>query len=89
VVELNKEDYLLVSFKQSKSSIGLLMLQNLNNDQVPNPNEKYQIGDEVDVSVVSITESGFILIVPASQVAPAGQKTKAGTSQRQETSSLS
>lgn len=40
-VELNKEDYLLVSFKQSKQSIGLLMMQNLNNDQVPCPNGKY------------------------------------------------
>lgn len=52
VVELNKEDYLLVSFKQSKTSIGLLMMQNLNGDQVPNPNEKYQVGDEIDVKVV-------------------------------------
>lgn len=40
-VELNKEDYLLVSFKQSKQSIGILMMQNLNNDQVPCPNGKY------------------------------------------------
>lgn len=31
-VELNKEDYLLISFKQSKSSIGFLMMQNLNGD---------------------------------------------------------
>ena len=63
-VELNKEDYLLVSFKQSKQSIGLLMMQNLNNDQVPCPNGKYQTGDELEVKVTSITEDGFILTIP-------------------------
>jgi hypothetical protein len=31
-VELNKDDYLLVSFKQSKQTIGVLMMQGLNND---------------------------------------------------------
>lgn len=63
-VELNKDDYLLVSFKQNKQSIGVLMLQGLNDDQVPHPNSKYHMGDEVDVKVVSIAENGFILSVP-------------------------
>lgn len=31
-VELNKEDYLLVSFKQSRTCIGLLMTQSFNDD---------------------------------------------------------
>ena len=56
---------MLVSFKQSKQSIGLLMMQNLNNDQrQPHPNEKYQMGDEVDITVLDVTETGFILTVP-------------------------
>ena len=41
------------------------MMQGINNDTVPSPNEKYQIGDEVDVKVTQITESGFVLTVPA------------------------
>lgn len=64
-VELNKDDYLLVSFKQSKQTIGVLMMQGLNNDQVPHPNSKYNMGDEIEVKVVSIAENGFILTVPA------------------------
>lgn len=39
-------------------------MQNLNGDQVPNPNEKYQVGDEIDVKVISIAENGFVLTVP-------------------------
>jgi len=41
IVELNKEDYLIVSFKQNRKQIGLLQMQPFNNDKVPNPNEKY------------------------------------------------
>lgn len=88
VVELNKEDYLLVSFKQSKTSIGLLMMQSLNNDQVPHPNEKFQIGDEIDVNVISITDNGFILTVPVQSQISAKSKSKGGDVLRMETSSL-
>lgn len=48
-VELNKEDYLIVSFKSNKRKFGLLLCQSFNNDIVPNPNDKYQINDEVEV----------------------------------------
>lgn len=85
VVELNKEEYLLVSFKQSKSSIGLLMMQSLNGDQVPNPNEKYQVGDEVEVKVISVTENGFVLTVPVIQVR---EKKSKGPSQKQDSATL-
>lgn len=40
------------------------MTQKLNNDKVPNPNEKYSMGDEVEVTVLEITESGFVLTLP-------------------------
>lgn len=49
IVELNKEDYLIISFKQNRKQLGLIKLQSFNNDQVPNPNEKYNIDDELDV----------------------------------------
>ncbi len=40
------------------------MIQSLNNDQVPHPNSKYNMGDEVDIRVISVAENGFILTVP-------------------------
>lgn len=85
-VELNKDDYLLVSFKQNKQRIGVLMLQSLNNDQVPHPNAKYNMGDEIDVKVISVADNGFILTVPvASNALP---KLKSGTSSRVDVSTL-
>lgn len=50
------------------------MMQNFNNDQVPNPNDKYQMGDEVDVKVVSIGDNGFILAIPAALTQPVKSK---------------
>jgi hypothetical protein len=43
------------------------MLQNLNNDQVPHPNSKYNMGDELDVKVLTIADNGFVLTVPITQ----------------------
>jgi ribosomal protein S1 len=40
------------------------MCQSFNNDHSENPNEKYQIGDELDVQVVEISETGFYLNTP-------------------------
>jgi ribosomal protein S1 len=40
------------------------MLQSLNGDQTPNPNEKYQVGEEIDVKVHQLIEGGFILTTP-------------------------
>lgn len=86
-VELNKDDYLLVSFKQNKQRIGVLMLQSLNNDQVPHPNAKYNMGDEVDVKVISVAENGFILTVPVQSNASL-PKLKTGSSSRVDVSTL-
>ena len=88
VIELNKEDCLLVSFKQSKNFIGMLMTQNLNDDQRPNPNEKYQIGDEIDVRVYQITESGFVLTVPVTAPKVAAAKIKSSSSIKIDSNSL-
>lgn len=64
VVELNKEHYLIVSYKSNPNQFGLVMCQSFNSDESENPNEKYSIGDEIDVQVIEETESGFILNVP-------------------------
>lgn len=64
VVELNKEDYLLISFKQSKGQIGILQMQSFNGDDSSNPNDKLQVGDEVDVRVIGLNENSFILTTP-------------------------
>ena len=44
------------------------MTQPLNNDLVPNPNEKYVFGDEIEVQVIDITETGNVLTIPNTQV---------------------
>lgn len=44
------------------------MCQSFNNDESENPNEKYSIGDEIDVHVLEETDSGFYLNVPVLQV---------------------
>lgn len=63
------------------------MMQSLNNDQVPNPNEKYQIGDEIEVKVHSIpSDNGLILTYPAQ--APQVIKTKAPGSSKLDVASL-
>jgi ribosomal protein S1 len=86
-VELNKEDYLLVSFKQSKTCIGLLMMQSFNDDHLPSPNEKHQIGDEIEVRVIQNTETGYVLTVPVAGSQQAKPKIKSSSS-KQELSSL-
>jgi predicted RNA-binding protein with RPS1 domain len=67
IVELNKDDYVLVSFKQNRQAIGLIMMQNLNNDQVPNPNAALNMGDELEVKVLEQADNGYFLAVPVIQ----------------------
>lgn len=68
IVQLNKEDYLIVTFKGiSGDHIGIVQCQSFNQDEVTNPNEQYSIGDELDVEMVEQTENGFVLCIPAAQ----------------------
>lgn len=78
---------MLVSFKQNKQRIGVLMMQSLNNDQVPHPNAKFNMGDEIDVKVISVADNGFILTVPTTTSASL-PKIKSGTSSRIDVSTL-
>ena len=41
-----------------------MTLNTFNNDK-PLANEKYQMGEEVDVTVVDFNDSGFILTIPS------------------------
>jgi protein involved in polysaccharide export with SLBB domain len=40
------------------------MMQNLNNDQRPNPNEALNMGDELEVRVLEQAENGYYLTLP-------------------------
>jgi predicted RNA-binding protein with RPS1 domain len=39
-------------------------MQSFNGDEATNPNDKLQVGDEVDVKVIGLNENGFILTTP-------------------------
>jgi hypothetical protein len=49
---LNKEDYLIVTFKGVAGHVGILQCQGFNSDETTSPNEAYSIGDELDVEMV-------------------------------------
>lgn len=51
------------------------MMQTFNNDHAQNPNEKLQIGDEVDFQVLKTTDSGIVITVPV-PVAADGEVSK-------------
>ena len=57
IVELNKDNYLIVSIKNNRKKFGVCILQNFNQD-----NEVSQpiIGDEIEVQVVGSTEEGLL-----------------------------
>jgi hypothetical protein len=63
------------------------MMQSLNNDQVPHPNAKYNMGDEIDVKVISVADNGFILTIPTSTNISL-PKLKSGSSSRVDISTL-
>ena len=49
MVELSKEEYIIVSCKHNRNILGLCMMQSFNKDDAQNLNEKHHIGDELDV----------------------------------------
>ena len=49
IVELNKDQYLIVSMKSSRKTLGICMANNFNNDSL-SP-ESLSIGDEIEVLV--------------------------------------
>lgn len=70
-VELSKEDYIIASLKGHKT-LAICMMNSFNNDNEINANEKYHIGDEVDLQVFKNTDSGLVLATPV--IAPVETK---------------
>jgi ribosomal protein S1 len=64
------------------------MMQSLNNDQVPHPNAKYNMGDEIDVKVISVADNGFILTIPTSTNTSLPKLKSATSSSRVDVSTL-
>lgn len=56
VVELNKGRYLVVSFKSSRNTLGLILNGNFNNDSADDTSP--QIGDEIEVVVHRFNSDG-------------------------------
>ena len=67
------------------------MMQNLNNDQVPNPNAALNMGDELEVRALEQAGNGYFLAVPVIQANAklARDSGKASFGLKQEPSSLS
>jgi len=53
VVELNKEDYLVVACKTNRQILGYLSLMHFNRDDRQNPHQNIEIGDEFEGEVVA------------------------------------
>ena len=49
IIELNKDGYLIVSFKNQRKSLGICLTSNFNQDQESSTD--FQIGEEIDVIV--------------------------------------
>ena len=72
VVELNKEQYLVVSLKADRSKIGVCVLHGLSAES-HSIYQRYSIGDEIDVKVIGSKlatpeEGKFILTQPRLQI---------------------
>jgi ribosomal protein S1 len=55
VVELIKDDYLIVSFKNSRATLGICLAKNFNQDS---DSQDIQIGDEVEAQVNKLNKEG-------------------------------
>lgn len=54
------------------------MMQGFNNDEEENLNEKFQIGEEIDIEVVSLKEDGLVLGVPIVKVKEGEKRIRQG-----------
>ena len=63
VVELNKEQYLVVSLKADRSQIGVSILHG-HCQESQTAYSRYSVGDEIEVKVVGGSEGSFVLTQP-------------------------
>jgi hypothetical protein len=67
IVELNKEQYLIVSFKKSRQRIGVCIPNDFTQVNKTELYAKYQVGSEIKVRVISSEEGSFVLALPANE----------------------
>ena len=78
-VELTKENYMIISFKQDRGQFGVCLLQNGVNDiQMSQAYEKYSVGDEIDVRLMGAKSEGGLLLTMPKLVVKASENGVAG-----------
>ena len=76
IVELNKDQYLIVSMKSSRKTLGICMANNFNNDSL-SP-ESLSIGDEIEVLVTDNSSNLLQLIQSVKKEAKKSADSKRG-----------
>ena len=76
IVELNKDQYLIVSMKSSRKTLGICMANNFNNDSL-SP-ETLSIGDEIEVLVTDNSSNLLQLIQSVKKEAKKSADSKRG-----------
>lgn len=66
IVELNKEQYLIVTFKKARGQVGVCIPNDFTQVNKTEIYAKYQVGSELTVNIVK-GGSGFVLAIPAEQ----------------------
>ena len=73
-VELTKEHYMIVSFKQDRGQFAVCLLQQgINDNNVASAYEKYSVGDEVDVRVMGGKSDGGLKLTMPKQIVKASE----------------
>ena len=77
IVELNKDQYLIVSMKSSRKTLGICMANNFNNDSL-SP-ESFSIGDEIEVLVTDNSSNLLQLIQSVKKEAKKSTESRRGS----------
>jgi hypothetical protein len=64
VVELNKEQYLIVTFKKCRQQVGVCIPNDFTQVNKTELYAKYQVGSELHVTLAPTSEGGFKLTLP-------------------------
>jgi predicted RNA-binding protein (virulence factor B family) len=67
IVELNKEQYLILTFKNARQQVGVCIPNDFTQVNKTELYAKYQVGSEVTVRFISSNKDGFILTLPAEE----------------------
>jgi predicted RNA-binding protein (virulence factor B family) len=68
IVELNKEQYLIVTFKKARHQVGVCIPNDFTQVNKTELYAKYKVGSEVNVRIIKSEETdGFILTLPVEE----------------------